>query len=180
MFTWRDFLASNPGGIMSHKVVGRFAAVALTAFTALIAGGQPASAAPPDSDITLPAGLACNDFDLRLQSTDSNTHTKTFKNGRTIAAGRGAVLTFTNLTTNESLTIQSHGSVSKTTPNEDGTTTVQATGHNVIILFPTDVPAGPSTILYVGRIVYTVSANNDFVVQNTSGKQTDICAQLAP
>jgi len=26
----------------------------------------------------------------------------------------------------------------------------------------------------------TVSANNNFVVQNTSGKQTDICAQLAP
>jgi hypothetical protein len=165
---------------MSEKIVGRLAVGALVASTALIAGAQPAGAAPSDFDIIVPAGLACSDFDLRLQSTDSNTHTKTFKNGRTIAAGRGAVLTFTNLTTKESLTIQSHGSVSKTTPNGDETTTVQSTGHNVIILFPTDVPAGPSTILYVGRVVYTISANNDFVVQNTSGKQTDICAQLAP
>jgi len=29
-------------------------------------------------------------------------------------------------------------------------------GHNVLILFPSDVPAGPSTTLYVGRVVFTV------------------------
>jgi hypothetical protein len=167
---------------MAGKIVGRFAAGALLASTVLIAGAQPASAAPPDgppadSVTPLPAGLACS-FALLLESTDSNTHTKTFKDGKIISAGRGAVLTFTNQSTGKSLTINSNGSVSKTTPNGDDTNTVQATGHNVIILFPTDQPPGPSTILYVGRVVYT-DADGTFTVQSTSGKQTDICAQLA-
>jgi hypothetical protein len=67
----------------------------------------------------------------------------------------------------------------KTTTNADGTFTVQATGHNVVILFPTDVPAGPSTTLYTGRLVYTVDASNNFTVVSSSGPTTDICALLA-
>jgi hypothetical protein len=168
---------------MVRKTIGRFAVGAIVTSAALVAGAPLASAAPPggppdDFTLNLPAGIAC-DFELRLQSTDSNTHAKTFKNGRSITAGRGAVLTFTNLTASptKSLTINSNGSVSKTTPNADGTNTVQSTGHNVLILFPSDVPAGPSTTLFVGRVVYT-DAGGTFTLQSTSGKQTDICAQL--
>jgi hypothetical protein len=50
----------------------------------------------------------------------------------------------------------------------------------VVILFPTDTPAGPSTTLYVGRIVYTVVNDiQEFNVQTHSGTTTDICAALA-
>jgi hypothetical protein len=42
------------------------------------------------------------------------------------------------------------------------TRTVQATGNNIVILFPTDSPAGPSTKLYTGRIVYTVAPGELF------------------
>ena len=57
--------------------------------------------------------------------------------------------------------------------------TIQATGHNVVIFFPTDIPAGPSTTLYVGRVVYTVDAAGVFTLLSTSGRTTDLCVLLA-
>jgi hypothetical protein len=75
--------------------------------------------------------------------------------------------------------LPSNGSVTRTTINDDGTTTFTTTGHNVLILFPTDVPAGPSTTLYVGPVVFTVDADGIFTLQSATGKSTDICALLA-
>ncbi|MFN8490788.1 MAG: hypothetical protein U0350_24565 [Caldilineaceae bacterium] len=49
----------------------------------------------------------------------------------------------------------------------------------MIILFPTDVPAGPSTTQYVGQVVYTVDAAGVFTLQQVSGQTTDICAALS-
>jgi hypothetical protein len=97
---------------------------------------------------------------------------------KVLEAGKGFDLTFTNTETGESIAFPSNGSVQRTTVNADGTSTVQATGHNVVILFPTDIPAGPSTTLYTGRLVYTVDAAGNFTVQSTSGRTTDICALL--
>ena len=54
-----------------------------------------------------------------------------------------------------------------------------ATGHNVLILFPSDVPAGPSTTLYVGRVVYTIGTDGVFTLVSTRGTATDICAALS-
>jgi hypothetical protein len=56
---------------------------------------------------------------------------------------------------------------------------VTGTGHHVLILFPTDVPAGPSTTLYQGRIVYTVDPDEVFTLQEVSAQETDICAALS-
>ena len=56
----------------------------------------------------------------------------------------------------QSIKIKTGGSVSSTRINPDGSQTVTATGHNGLVLFPTDVPAGPSTTHYIGRIVYHV------------------------
>jgi hypothetical protein len=98
---------------------------------------------------------------------------------RFLSAGKGFDLRFTNLETEEFIEFPSNGSVERTTINADGTATVQATGHNVVILFSTDVPAGPSTTLYTGRLVYTVD-DGVFTVVSSSGPTTDICALLAP
>jgi hypothetical protein len=156
-----------------------------------VATAAAASAAPPVSTPVgdlhferLPAGLACASFDLRVDGTGSKQKAKTFtdQDGNTvkvITAGKGYDLTFTNLDSGESIAFPSNGSVERKTTNADGTTTVQATGHNVVILFPTDVPAGPSTTLYTGRLVYTADASNNFTVVSSSGSTTDICALLA-
>jgi len=57
--------------------------------------------------------------------------------------------------------------------------TVQLSGHNVLILFPSDIPAGPTTIQYIGHVEYTVDAQGVFTVTKTTGRQVDICAALS-
>jgi hypothetical protein len=150
---------------------------------------SPAIAAPPDklppasfSD-EIAAGLACN-FDLLIEGFGGNRHLKAFTdaNGnvvRTLTAGTGSALRFTNLTTGETFSTKSNGAVVHTRFNSDGSVTVTDTGHNVLILFPTDVPAGPSTTLIVGRVVFTIDNNGVFTVLDVSGRTVDICAALS-
>jgi hypothetical protein len=69
--------------------------------------------------------------------------------------------------------------VTQIVPNGDGSQTWMMMGHNVLILFPTDVPAGPSTTLYVGRIVFTVDISGVYTLQSTNGTSVDICAALS-
>jgi hypothetical protein len=53
-------------------------------------------------------------------------------------------------------------------------------GHLILLLFPSDVPAGPSTTLYVGRVVFTFDFETGFtVVKGNTGRATDLCAALA-
>jgi hypothetical protein len=140
-------------------------------------------APPPDIVFELDPGVAC-DFPLGVEiATNQNRVFKEFtdKNGnvvRILTAGKGNALTFINLLTNEELSLKPNGSVEHVVLNADGTQTVTLTGHNVLILFPTDVPTGPSTTLHVGRVVFTINAAGVFTVQSVSGKSIDICAEL--
>ena len=139
--------------------------------------------------VDLPAGVACPGFGVRLLADGLPQVYQEFsdKNGmpvRFISAGRGSVLTFTNLSSGASTTFKTGGSVSHTTVNPDGSWTVAGTGLNTIILFPTDTPAGPSTVLYIGRIVYNLAdpgptGANVFTLQSFSGSSKDICAILS-
>lgn len=157
-------------------------ASALILAGALFATAQPAEA---DDPIVLDPGLGCPGFSLQLQGTGGNLQTKDFydKNGnkvRTITAGKGVLLTYTNLDNKESITFDTSGSVTKTTYNPNGTYTVRASGHNGLVLFPTDVPAGPTTTQYIGTIVYTVDPTTGvFTLVSTSGQAVDVCAALA-
>ena len=64
--------------------------------------------------------------------------------------------------------------------NPDGTMTFTATGHNGLVLFPSDVPAGPSTTQYIGRIVYHVDPMTGvFTLLQESNNQRDVCAELS-
>jgi hypothetical protein len=163
-----------------HLVTG-VAALALASAVA-VATAAPASAADPDFSFDLEAGVACA-FPLRVEGTGDKRIMREFtdQNGnvvRLLSAGKGFDLTFTNLSTDEFIELSSNGSVTQTTINADGTQTVKSTGHNVLILFETDVPAGPSTTLYEGQLVYTIDANGVFTVESSSGRTTDICALL--
>jgi hypothetical protein len=149
--------------------------------------GVAASAAaeePPDSVLDLDAGVGC-DFALHVEIRGGTQVFREFtdKNGqvvRILLAGKGSALLFENASdpTAPSLSLKANGSVAHITVNPDGSSTWTTTGHNVLILFPTDIPAGPSTTLQVGRLVFTVDSTGVFTVRERSGKTTDICAQL--
>jgi hypothetical protein len=164
-------------------------ACAVTATLVILVGSATQSIAaepplPPDMVIDLPVGQACAGFDLRVEIWNNpNRVFKEFKdkNGnvvRMLTAGKGNTLAFTNLLTNKKLWLKPNGAVEHITLNPDGSQTWTVTAHNVLILFPTDVPAGPSTTLYVGRVVFTVDTSGVFTLQSVSGKSTDICAAL--
>lgn len=139
--------------------------------------------APP---IILPAGLACADFGLQIDMTGGPWPLayKEFRDEdgnliRILAAGKGWNFLFTNLETGATFSLKGNGSVSHYSFNPDGTYTYTATGHNIIIFFPTDEPPGPSTKQYIGRIVYAVDTFGNSTVQELSGRQIDICAALS-
>ena len=89
------------------------------------------------------APQACATVDLRIEITGSGTQVyKEFmdKDGnliRTLAAGKGWDFLFINLSTAATFPLKGNGSVAHTSYNPDGTYTYTATGHNVIIFFPT-------------------------------------------
>jgi hypothetical protein len=148
-----------------------------------VLGSASAAFAADPVVVNFPAGQAC-DFGLSVEIRGGDQVQREFvdKNGnvvRTLSAGKGSALSFTNLETDTTLSLKANGAVSHTTINPDGSQTVTTTGHNVLILFPTDVPAGPSTTLYVGRLVFTVGLDEVFTLQQFSGHSTDICAVLS-
>lgn len=159
----------------------------------MLAAIQPASAASENSGVihdkdfvnggSFPAGVACA-FPLDFAGTNGIIHTKEWvdsegNTSRFFFAGKGVILTYTNVTTGKSVTIKTAGSVSNATFNPDGTITLELIGHNGLIMFPTDVPAGPTTTQYIGRVVLTIDANGVGTVQSVSGSERDICAELA-
>ena len=152
----------------------------------LALGAAVGGAAPAAADtLVFPAGVACTDFDLAIEIDGGPTVERAFTDRegnvvRTLSAGTGASLTFTNLDTDATVATKSNGAVTRTTFNADGSLALSLTGHNLLILFPTDVPPGPSTGLYVGQITLTIDTTTGvFTVLQTSGWVTDICAQLS-
>jgi len=136
--------------------------------------------------IVLPAGQACAEFGISIDiNPPDHRVTRTFhdKNGnpvRYLSAGKGNQFLFTNSATGFALTVKTGGSVEQITPNPDGTQTWVTSGHELVILFPTDMPPGPATTLYIGRLVFALDPNtfNFLGIRSFTGRSVDICAAL--
>lgn len=155
------------------------------AVVAVIGGGAAARAEePPAFSVVFPAGLACPAFDLRVDGFGDGPEVfRTFSDRdgnivRALTAGTGFALVFTNETTGETFSSRANGAVAHTRFNPDGSQTQVLTGHNIVILFPTDTPPGPSTILHVGRVVIDIDSFGTFSVRQQSGTAVDVCAAL--
>lgn len=162
----------------------RRASTMVLALAGVTAGTGPAVAADDPVHLELPAGVACPDFALGIDIVGGNQVYREFtdRDGnpvRTLSAGTGSELTFTNLATYESLTLGTGGSVTQVRHQSDGSTTWKVTGHNVLILFPMDVPAGPSTTLHIGSVTFTVDTAVVFTVQEVRARSTSICTSLS-
>lgn len=137
--------------------------------------------------IVLPKGQACVDFAVTIDLIGAEHRVaRTFydKNGnpvRYLLAGQGDQFVFTNSASGVKLAVKTGGSVEHKTPNPNGTQTWVTTGHELVVLFPTDTPAGPATTLYIGRLVFTIDPSSfTFLgIQSFTGKSIDICAALA-
>jgi len=135
----------------------------------------------------LPAGQACSDFGIGVDlKTPENRVMKTFydKNGnpvRFLNAGKGNQFVFTNAANGVTLSVKTGGSVEHIAPNADGTQTWVTTGHELVILFPSDTPPGPATTLYIGRLVFRFDPSSSTFLgfQSFTGRSIDICAALA-
>lgn len=119
------------------------------AVVAVIGGGAAARAEePPAFSVVFPAGLACPAFDLRVDGFGDGPEVfRTFSDRdgnivRALTAGTGFALVFTNETTGETFSSRANGAVAHTRFNPDGSQTQVLTGHNIVILFPTDTPPG--------------------------------------
>jgi hypothetical protein len=146
-------------------------------FAAAVAVGaaQPASA---QEKVTLPAGTACS-FTLSFTLSGGNQQPRSFVGGRLVEAGSTGMLTIVNEDADKTISFPSRGVGVRSVTTSNGITTVSTGGQLLLILFPSDTPAGPSTTLYTGRVVYTVDGAGNFVLQRTAGRQIDVCAELA-
>ena len=158
----------------------RLATATVLALAAMIVAAQPASA--QQHDFELDPGVGC-DFGLGLDNIEGPPLRREFtdRNGNTVRvfAGKSGAVIYTNLETGESVSFQSRGTrLRETTDATTGTQLLEYSGHVGLILFPTDVPAGPSTTQISGSLVVTVE-DGVFTVQEVQGQQIDICARLA-
>ena len=169
---------ANLGEDMPIRTRGRIIAAALLAVV-LSTGALPAQAADTE---TFPAGIACS-FELEMETAPGGHIVgREFLDAdgnvvRILRAGKGQALTFTNADTGESVSSRSNGFTQQISVHPDGTLTVTLTGHNLLIMFPTDVPAGPATTIYSGRVVFDI-VGDVYTLRSTSGQARDICAEL--
>ena len=121
---------------------------------------------------------------LQINLTGGPQVDKTFEapdgTRRVLNAGTGFDLVFTNLDdpNHPTLTLAGNGAVRWISEEAGGSQRHTLTGHNIVIYFPTDNPAGPSTTLVVGREVIDVDPAGNFTRLSQTGKTTDICAAL--
>ena len=158
------------------------AAVASGALLMSVSGTAVAAPPPTNQDIHLdfPADIACPGFELKIDGTGSKARVLKLNNGTMITAGRGYLLTFTNVDTGESIVIRPAGSVQRETFDPaTGITTGEGSGDNGFVYFPTDTPPGPKTIMYTGHISYHYDRLGNSTVTSTTGTQRDICAELS-
>jgi len=165
---------------------------ALASAAALLALGAAAPAAAADSghDLVLDAGLACADFAVGLDFIGGKRNVREFTDANgdvvgVLVTGAAEGVVVTNIATGESVRAPSRGAATRVTPTGAGTSTVTHTGNLLLILFPTDDPAGPSTTLIQGRTVFTVAPDpfpdsDQITVKSITGRTTDLCAALAP
>lgn len=146
----------------------------------------------------VPAGEGCPGFPIKAIGSGGKSIVKEYsdENGvnHKLEVGKGHALTLVRLegppedppntpapaVVNE-LTLPSNWFVTYTATNPDTSQKVTAIGSNVIVLFPTDNPPGPSTTLHEGKLVYAISPEFVWTIldEETKTKQTDICAALA-
>ena len=168
---------------MNHR---HFSACLLAAAAAMVC--LPAAAddqGPPDFTAQYPEGMACSNFSLQVEVWNGQGKTKDLgdHNGRhrTLSIGRGGAFRYTNMLTGKQATSESQGTLQLTTTfDADGSQKVNILGSLLLIWFPTDIPAGPSTTFYDrGQVFFKLSPDGVGTLVKSKGASMDVCAALS-
>jgi hypothetical protein len=157
--------------------------MALPVVFAVPAAAKPVFVPPNFSINNYAAGELC-EFAVRTESGGGVfvERESIDKDGNAVYALRGVHNTFeiTNRENGRTFTLQGKGFSYKAITTPDGTVTIYGSGHILYYLLPTDVPAGPSWFLFLGRVV-TTEVGDPVVatVQETNGRTIDLCALVS-
>jgi len=151
-------------------------------FAASAFAGPPTPLPPPDPLQIWAEGVAC-DFPLSLQSSGAKYHLKDFvdSNGnvRLIVAGKGSLMTLTNMDSGATMTLKAYGFSDEITFPTEGTQMDTIRGHVLIINTPREASTEPFTTYFAGLLVATTDTSTGFsTVQSFDGRSMDICAAL--
>jgi hypothetical protein len=145
------------------------------------AGGKPTRAPVGNSPFEFPAGMVCS-FGVAGEPLADNEVTKTFPqfaNGDVVQTITGHLtLRLTNAESGKSIVLNVSGPGSITT-HPDGSVTTVSRGQMLGFLFPTDVPAGPASYLYTGRVVANFTPDGQETVISHTGTRQDMCDVLS-
>lgn len=146
------------------------------------ANAQPFPTDPPDFAVPFDAGLACQ-FPLTLEGWAGRTNNREFTdndgNQNTVITGKGHDFRFTNAANGRTATQKSQGVRQQITTYPDGSQKYTTSGALLLIMFPTDIPAGPTTTYYNGHTVLTITAEGVGTLEPPRGHARDICAELS-
>lgn len=99
-------------------------------------------------------------------------------NLRTISAGTGYALTFTNgADTNHTFSTAPNGAVNRSWTYADGSSIGVMTGHNAVFMYASDV-GGMKARLYTGKVVISIDPRGTWTIVTNSGREIDVCAAL--
>jgi len=147
------------------------------------AGGKPVRAPMPDAAVTfdLPAGQACT-FEVTGVPVVNREFTTTFPagpNGDVKVTVDGLLIErLTNVSTGKAIVLNVSGPAILVY-HADGSISGTAYGPSLLHLSPTDVPPGPIFVVNYGRIVATITAGGQFIVQSRFGPEFNICRALS-
>jgi hypothetical protein len=145
------------------------------------ASGKPSRAPRLHGSGDFPAGLACS-FEVASQTLTNKEFTTTFPaeaNGDVVQLVTGyLVQRFTNVGTGKSISANVSGP-GTIVFHPDGSVTLSAEGPSILILFPGDIPSGPSFVINYGKFVVNITPSEQFIVQKQTGTQFDVCAALS-
>jgi hypothetical protein len=130
-----------------------------------------------------PAGEACDDFDVNVDAGPGHgANFRVFEDEdgnlvRILITGTSPHLVITNLESGKSYTLVSKGQRQQIKFNDDGTTTIMATGHTMVQWASVDDPSS-ELIAYIGYLEILVDEDGIFHLVKATGRQIDICAIL--
>ena len=155
---------------------------ALLCVGSLSADAQPTPVDAPDFTVPFDAGVACN-FPLTIEGSGARLYSREFtdKHGllNTEVMGMGFAFRFTNIANGKSASQKSQDAHQHTIQYPDGSQKITTDGAVLIVMFPTDIPAGPSTVYYNGHTVLNLTAEGVGTLELPHAHARDICAELS-